>query len=67
MLWKRYAQNGWIPRVGSKAGAARRGRFTDTWIQDSASWICAASQETVISRQVPIKHQYAQRATCDSS
>jgi ketosteroid isomerase-like protein len=28
----------------------RRGRFTDTWIQDSASWLCAASQETLVTR-----------------
>src|ERR1700719_373484 len=23
----------------------RRGRFTDTWIQESGAWLCAASQE----------------------
>lgn len=26
----------------------RRGRFTDTWIQQSGSWLCAASQETLM-------------------
>ena len=28
----------------------RRGRFTDTWIQEKGAWLCAASQETVIGR-----------------
>jgi len=28
----------------------RHGRFTDTWIQEDSSWLCAASQETLISR-----------------
>ena len=28
----------------------RRGRFTDTWIQESGAWLCAASQETVVGR-----------------
>lgn len=27
----------------------RRGRFTDTWIQESGSWLCAASQETLLA------------------
>src|SRR5437764_14585354 len=26
----------------------RRGRFTDTWVEESGSWLCAASQETLI-------------------
>jgi len=28
----------------------RRGRFTDTWVQESGLWLCAASQETLIGR-----------------
>lgn len=28
---------------------ARRGRFTDTWVQENGSWLCAASQETVVA------------------
>ena len=28
----------------------RRGRFTDTWIQENGVWLCAASQETLIAR-----------------
>lgn len=28
----------------------RRGRFTDTWIQENGAWLCAASQETLIGR-----------------
>jgi len=28
----------------------RRGRFTDTWVQENGSWLCAASQETLIGR-----------------
>ena len=37
---------------GMEKGKAytRRGRFTDTWIQEKGGWLCAASQETVISR-----------------
>ena len=27
----------------------RRGRFTDTWVQENGSWLCAASQETVLA------------------
>jgi ketosteroid isomerase-like protein len=27
---------------------SRRGRFTDTWINQSGTWVCAASQSTVI-------------------
>ncbi len=27
---------------------SRRGRFTDTWIQENGSWLCAASQETLM-------------------
>ena len=27
----------------------RRGRFTDTWIQQNGQWLCAASQETLIA------------------
>jgi hypothetical protein len=26
----------------------RRGRFTDTWVEENGSWLCAASQETLI-------------------
>jgi hypothetical protein len=25
-----------------------RGRFTDTWINENANWICVASQSTLI-------------------
>jgi hypothetical protein len=28
----------------------RHGRFTDIWIQEEGAWLCAASQETLISR-----------------
>lgn len=28
---------------------SRRGRFTDTWILQNGAWLCAASQETLIS------------------
>ena len=28
----------------------RRGRFTDTWVEENGAWLCAASQETVIGR-----------------
>jgi len=37
---------------GMEKGKAytRRGRFTDTWVQESGAWLCAASQETLISR-----------------
>jgi hypothetical protein len=28
----------------------RRGRFTDTWVQESGAWLCAASQETLIGK-----------------
>ncbi len=27
----------------------RRGRFTDTWVQTAGQWLCASSQETLIS------------------
>jgi hypothetical protein len=27
----------------------RHGRFTDTWVQEHGAWLCAASQETLIS------------------
>jgi len=27
----------------------RRGRFTDTWVKQNATWVCAASQSTLIS------------------
>jgi hypothetical protein len=26
----------------------RHGRFTDTWVEENGSWLCAASQETLI-------------------
>lgn len=28
---------------------SRRGRFTDTWINQSGTWLCAASQSTLIT------------------
>jgi hypothetical protein len=28
----------------------RRGRFTDTWVQESGAWLCAASQETLTAK-----------------
>ena len=27
----------------------RRGRFTDTWVQQNGQWLCVASQETLIA------------------
>jgi Domain of unknown function (DUF4440) len=38
--------------MGAEKGKAysRRGRFTDMWIQEKGGWLCAASQETLISR-----------------
>ena len=27
----------------------RRGRFTDTWVEENGAWMCAASQETLLS------------------
>lgn len=27
----------------------RRGRFTDTWVQENGAWLCAASQETLLA------------------
>lgn len=27
----------------------RRGRFTDTWVQEKRAWLCAASHETLIN------------------
>ena len=27
----------------------RRGRFTDTWVQQNGAWLCAASQETLVA------------------
>jgi len=37
---------------GTEKGKAytRRGRFTDTWVQENGAWLCAASQETLIGR-----------------
>lgn len=37
---------------GMEKGKAytRRGRFTDTWIEEKGGWLCAASQETVIGK-----------------
>jgi hypothetical protein len=29
----------------------RRGRFTDTWVKQNGSWLCVASQSTLISHQ----------------
>jgi ketosteroid isomerase-like protein len=29
---------------------SRRGRFTDTWVQEKGGWLCAASHETVIGK-----------------
>jgi ketosteroid isomerase-like protein len=36
---------------GSEKGKpyTRRGRFTDVWIQENGAWLCAASQETLIT------------------
>jgi Domain of unknown function (DUF4440) len=28
---------------------SRRGRFTDTWVNQGGTWLCAASQSTLIS------------------
>lgn len=28
----------------------RRGRFTDTWVNQNGTWVCVASQSTLISR-----------------
>ncbi|HEY4950969.1 MAG TPA: nuclear transport factor 2 family protein [Candidatus Acidoferrales bacterium] len=28
---------------------SRRGRFTDTWVKENGSWMCVASQSTLIS------------------
>jgi len=28
---------------------SRRGRFTDTWVNQGGTWVCAASQSTLIS------------------
>jgi ketosteroid isomerase-like protein len=28
---------------------SRRGRFTDTWVNQSGTWVCASSQSTLIS------------------
>jgi ketosteroid isomerase-like protein len=28
---------------------SRRGRFTDTWVKQGGTWVCAASQSTLIS------------------
>jgi ketosteroid isomerase-like protein len=35
---------------GAESGKSytRRGRFTDTWVQENRGWLCAASQETLI-------------------
>jgi len=37
---------------GAEKGKAysRRGRFTDTWVQEKGGWLCAASHETLIGR-----------------
>jgi hypothetical protein len=36
---------------GSEKGKSyvHRGRFTDTWVQENGAWLCAASQETLIT------------------
>jgi ketosteroid isomerase-like protein len=36
---------------GSEKGKSyvHRGRFTDTWVQERGAWLCAASQETLIT------------------
>jgi ketosteroid isomerase-like protein len=36
---------------GARNGKAysRRGRFTDTWVNQNGTWVCAASQSTLIS------------------
>ena len=28
---------------------SRRGRFTDTWVNQGGTWVCASSQSTLIS------------------
>ena len=28
----------------------RKGRFTDTWVQEKSGWLCAASHETLIGK-----------------
>jgi hypothetical protein len=28
---------------------SRRGRFTDTWVKQNGTWLCVASQNTLIS------------------
>ena len=35
-------------RVGGKP-YLRRGRFTDTWVYQNSTWVCVASQSTLIS------------------
>jgi hypothetical protein len=37
---------------GAESGKhyTHHGRFTDVWIQEKGAWLCAASQETLISR-----------------
>ena len=29
---------------------SRRGRFTDTWVKEKGTWLCVASQSTLISK-----------------
>jgi ketosteroid isomerase-like protein len=35
--------------VRNSKAYSRRGRFTDTWVNQSGTWVCAASQSTLIS------------------
>jgi ketosteroid isomerase-like protein len=38
--------------AGTESGKpySRRGRFTDTWVRRSGSWLCVATQSTLIAR-----------------
>jgi ketosteroid isomerase-like protein len=38
--------------AGTKSGKpySRRGRFTDTWVRRGGSWLCVATQSTLIAR-----------------
>jgi len=29
---------------------SRRGRFTDTWVKENGTWMCVASQSTLMSK-----------------
>jgi hypothetical protein len=40
-----------IYRVKGMENGKRPGRFTDTWINRNGTWVCVASQDTLISKQ----------------